>query len=123
MLKSKSAKIDLFDEVALHALEVLFWFCYPKYLIYKGDQKTEKVINNLKPNWELFITGNYIKDCLEDEGGYNEKMPMSQRIWELVKSLFIGDSIQWEPTKECLVAALSKQKPLRAMKRAFKVRC
>ena len=139
---SKKEAINIFDEVAVLALENLFWRCYPQFLIYKGDAAINRKILEYQLKWENFMevddeyaaalaSGNLERRMLaikkiseEREGGevnvfvWDEKKPLPKKIWNLIMSVFgIKTRIAFDNTKECMIATLIKPK----MKKLFQI--
>ena len=139
MTQSLIVTTNVFDAAAIHCLEVMLLYCFPKYLIFKGDHQSEKKLDSLQQDWEKFLdpeSAVSVKGSTEerfvslekrmatitmDEDQWNDKKPVSFDIWESLSQVFFHKSVTWTLSKNGLAAALLKQKGINIITRVFQV--
>jgi hypothetical protein len=138
MTQSMIVSSNIFDDAARLCLKVTLLYCFPKYLLFKGDHQSQLKLASLQERWEKYlatetssptgsIVGKFVAlekrmaDVVEDDQ-WTDRKPVPLDIWEFLSQFFFHKSITWNSTKNGMAAALLKDKGIKMITRTFEVK-
>ncbi len=141
---TKKGKVSVFQEIAALALQDLFWFAYNKFIQFKGEGALMKKMGSMQVDWEKSMENDEVSIALntgslqermlalqkleeekegldDDKPFWDERVPLPQKIWEIIMGIFGVKIIQFQPTKECLVATFFRPRMHKVFLKHLKV--